>query len=124
MLPINADAKAVAIYEESLKAALHYLQPQRLQQFRSYLTLARIGQFSVSEDLTEIIQQDFVDMRRANVKSNADDLHGLLVLSRLLGIARGKQALDKEIWHLATEYESKRRQRLQSLPKSSAQLRN
>ncbi|KAL7742028.1 hypothetical protein ACLKA6_018280 [Drosophila palustris] len=124
VLPINADAKAVTIYEESLKAALHYLQPQRLQQFRSYLTLARIGQFSVSEDLTEMIQQDFVDMRKANVKSNADDLHGLLVLSRLLGIARGKQALDKETWHLATEYESKRRQRLQSLPKSSAQLRN
>lgn len=124
MLPINADAKAVEIYEESLKAALHYLQPQRLQQFRSYLTLAKTSDFSVSEDLTEMIQQDFVDMRKANVKSNADDLHGLLVLSRLLGIARGKQALDKETWHLATEYESKRRQRLQSLPKSSAQLRN
>lgn len=71
-----------------------------------------------------MIQQDFVDMRRANVKSNADDLHGLLVLSRLLGISRGKESLDKETWHLATEYESKRRQRLQALPKSSAQLRN
>ncbi|XP_034474192.1 mini-chromosome maintenance complex-binding protein [Drosophila innubila] len=124
VLPINADVKAVEIYEESLKAALHYLQPQRLQQFRSYLTLARTSPFSVSEDLTEMIQQDFVDMRKANVKSNANDLHGLLVLSRLLGIARGKQALDKETWHLATEYESKRRQRLQSLPKSSVQLRN
>ncbi|XP_060666075.1 mini-chromosome maintenance complex-binding protein [Drosophila nasuta] len=124
VLPINADAKAVDMSEESMKAALHYLQPQRLQQFRSYLTLARTSEFSVSEELTETIQQYFVDMRKANVKSNADDLHGLLVLSRLLGISRGKVALDKETWHLATEYESKRRQRLQSLPKSSAQLRN
>lgn len=124
VLPINADVKAIEIYEESLKAALHYLQPARLQQFRSYLTMARTAQFQVSEDLTEMIQQDFVDMRRANVKSNADDLHGLLVLSRLLGISRGKESLDKETWHLATEFESKRRQRLQALPKSSTQLRN
>ncbi|KAH8263240.1 hypothetical protein KR044_006435 [Drosophila immigrans] len=124
VLPINADAKAVEMCEESMKAALHYLQPQRLQQLRSYLTMARTSEFSVSEELTEMIQQYFVDMRKANVKSNADDLHGLLVLSRLLGIGRGKLALDKETWHLATEYESKRRQRLQSLPKSSTQLRN
>ncbi|KAH8377000.1 hypothetical protein KR093_002667, partial [Drosophila rubida] len=124
VLPINADAKAVELSEESMKAALHYLQPQRLQQFRSYLTSARTSEFSVNEELTEMIQQYFVDMRKANVKSNADDLHGLLVLSRLLGICRGKLALDKETWHLATEYESKRRQRLQALPKSGARLRD
>ncbi|KAH8238961.1 hypothetical protein KR038_010558 [Drosophila bunnanda] len=119
VVPINADAKSVELLDESLKAAHHYLQPARLQQFRKYLTTARISQFSVSEEHTEMIQQEFVDMRKANVKSNADDLHGLLVLSRLLGIARGKQALDKEIWQLATELEAKRRQRLQSLPKST-----
>ncbi|EDW64635.1 mini-chromosome maintenance complex-binding protein [Drosophila virilis] len=124
VLPINADGKAVELYEESLKAALHYLQPARLQQFRNYLTMSRITQFSVSEEHTEMIQQHFVDMRKANVKSNADDLHGLLVLSRLLGIARGNGALDKETWHLATEFESKRRQRLQALPKSSVPMRN
>ncbi|EDW77997.1 uncharacterized protein Dwil_GK24254 [Drosophila willistoni] len=124
-VPLNADSKAVELVEESLKAAHHYLsQNGRLQLFRKYLTLARISQFTVSEEHTEMIQQDFVDMRKANVKSNADDLHGLLVLSRLLGIARGKDSLDKETWQLATEFEAKRRQRLQSLPKSAAQLRN
>ncbi|XP_017041399.2 mini-chromosome maintenance complex-binding protein [Drosophila ficusphila] len=124
VVPINADAKAVDLVSESLKAAQHYLQPTRLEQFRKYLTSARISNFNVSEEHTEMIQQDFVDMRKANVKSNADDLHGLLVLSRLLGIARGKETLDKETWQLATEFESKRRQRLQSLPKSTAQVRN
>ncbi|KAH8305378.1 hypothetical protein KR018_000090 [Drosophila ironensis] len=124
VVPLNADAKAVELLDESLKAAHHYLQPARLRQFRKYLTAARISAFSVSDEHTEMIQQDFVDMRKANVKSNADDLHGLLVLSRLLGIARGKEALDKETWQLATEFESKRRQRLQSLPKSSLQTRN
>ncbi|EDW12556.1 mini-chromosome maintenance complex-binding protein [Drosophila mojavensis] len=124
VLPLKADEKSIQIWEESLKAALHYLQPGRLQQFRNYLTMSRIGQFSVSEEHTEMIQQEFVDMRKANVKSNADDLHCLLVLSRLLGIARGHVTLDKETWHLATEFESKRRQRLQALPKSSASMRN
>ncbi|XP_020810210.1 mini-chromosome maintenance complex-binding protein [Drosophila serrata] len=120
VVPINADAKAVELLDESLKAAHHFLQPARLQQFRKYLTTARISQFRVSEEHTEMIQQEFVDMRKANVKSSANDLHGLLVLSRLLGIARGKHELDKETWHLATELEAKRRQRLQSLPKSAA----
>ncbi|XP_017111390.1 mini-chromosome maintenance complex-binding protein [Drosophila elegans] len=124
VMPINADTKAVELIGESLKAAHHYLQPSRLQQFRKYLTTARISSFSVSEEHTEMIQQDFVDMRKANVKSNADDLHGLLVLSRLLGIARGKESLDNETWQLATEFEAKRRQRLQSLPKSAAQTRH
>ncbi|EDV59158.1 mini-chromosome maintenance complex-binding protein [Drosophila erecta] len=124
VLPINADAKAVELLDESLKAALHIMQPSRLQQFRKYLTTARTSSFSVSEEHTEMIQQDFVDMRKANAKINGDDLHGLLVLSRLLGIARGKDTLDKETWQLAREFEAKRRQRIQSLPKSSAQLRN
>ncbi|KAH8352160.1 hypothetical protein KR084_002388 [Drosophila pseudotakahashii] len=124
IMPINADAKAVELFTESLKAARHYLQPPRLQQFRKYLTTARISPFNVSEEHTEMIQQDFVDMRKANAKSNADDLHGLLVLSRLLGIARGKDTLDKETWQMATEFEAKRRQRLQSLPKSTALTRN
>ncbi|XP_016994128.2 mini-chromosome maintenance complex-binding protein [Drosophila takahashii] len=124
IMPINADAKAVELFAESLKAARHYLQAPRLQQFRKYLTTARISPFSVSEEHTEMIQQDFVDMRKANAKSNADDLHGLLVLSRLLGIARGKDTLDKETWQMATEFEAKRRQRLQSLPKSAALTRN
>ncbi|XP_016987537.1 mini-chromosome maintenance complex-binding protein [Drosophila rhopaloa] len=123
VMPINADTKAVELIGESLKAAHHYLQPARLLQFRKYLTTARISSFSVSEEHTEMIQQDFVDMRKANVKSNADDLHGLLVLSRLLGIARGRETLDKETWQLATEFEAKRRSRLQSLPKSAAQMR-
>ncbi|XP_037708457.1 mini-chromosome maintenance complex-binding protein [Drosophila subpulchrella] len=119
VMPINADAKAVELFEESLKAAHHYLQPARLHQFRKYLTTARISSFNVSEEHTEMIQQYFVDMRKANSKSNADDLHGLLVLSRLLGIAQGKDTLDKETWQLATEFEAKRRQRLQSLPKAA-----
>ncbi|KAH8409904.1 hypothetical protein KR009_000824 [Drosophila setifemur] len=124
VMPINADFKAVEMLDESLKAAHHYLQPARLQQFRKYLTQARLSPFSVSEEHTEMIQMDFVDMRKANAKSNAEDLHGLLVLSRLLGIARGKEALDKETWQLATEFEAKRRQRLQSLPKTSLQSRS
>ncbi|ALC38638.1 CG3430 [Drosophila busckii] len=118
VLPLNADSKAIEIHAESMQAAQHYLQPERLQQLRSYLTLARTASYNVSDALTEQIQQDFVQMRQANAKSNADDLHGLLVLSRLLGIARGQVELDKNTWDMAMKFEAQRRQRLQALPKS------
>ena len=78
----------------------------------------------MNADDTEMIQNDFVEMRKADSVTNVDDLHSLLVLSRLLAIARGKQILDKESWNLAKEMETKRRQRLKELPKSTLHSRS
>lgn len=77
----------------------------------------------MNPDDTEMIQNDFVEMRKADAVTNADDLHSLLVLSRLLAIARGKDILDKESWNMAKEMETKRRQRLSALPKSTLRPR-
>lgn len=77
----------------------------------------------MNPDDTDMIQNDFVEMRKADSVTNADDLHSLLVLSRLLAIARGKQILDKESWNLAKNMEMKRRQRVRDLPTSSLRLR-
>lgn len=109
---------------ETLKAANHYLsQNSRLEQFRRYLTNAKTSDFTMNPGDTEMIQNDFVEMRKTNSVTSADDLHSLLVLSRLLAIARGKNVLDKESWELAKEMESKRRQRLSELPKSKLKTR-
>lgn len=123
-MPLKTDAESVQLITETLKAANHYLsQNSRLEQFRRYLTQARTSVFSMNPDDTEMIQNDFVEMRKANSVTNADDLHSLLVLSRLLAIARGKKVLDKESWELAKDMEAKRRQRIADLPKSSLRLR-
>lgn len=66
-----------------------------------------------------MIQNDFVEMRKADSVTNADNLHSLLVLSRLLAIGKGKQILDEESWKMAKDMEAKRRDRLNNLPKST-----
>ncbi|TMW47732.1 hypothetical protein DOY81_007188 [Sarcophaga bullata] len=124
-LPLKTDNDSVRLITETLKAAHHYInQNDRLDQFRRFLTLAKISNFFMNADDTEMIQNDFVEMRKADSVTNADDLHSLLVLSRLLAIARGKQILDKESWNLAKDMETKRRQRLKELPKSTLHSRS
>ncbi|XP_023291603.2 mini-chromosome maintenance complex-binding protein [Lucilia cuprina] len=123
-LPLKTNTESIQLITETLKAAHHYLnQNSRLDQFRRFLTLAKTSQFSMNPDDTEMIQNDFVEMRKADSVTNADDLHSLLVLSRLLAIAQGKEILDKESWNMAKEMETKRRQRLSELPKSTLRSR-
>ncbi|KAM7357895.1 mini-chromosome maintenance complex-binding protein [Cochliomyia hominivorax] len=123
-LPLKTDSESIQLITETLKAAHHYLQQNsRLDQFRRFLTMAKTASFAMNPEDTEMIQNDFVEMRKADSVTNADDLHSLLVLSRLLAIARGKEVLDKESWNMAKEMETKRRQRLSALPKSSLRSR-
>ncbi|XP_065361281.1 mini-chromosome maintenance complex-binding protein [Calliphora vicina] len=123
-LPLKTDPESIQLISETLKAAHHYLnQNSRLDQFRRFLTLAKTSSFTMNPDDTEMIQNDFVEMRKADSVTNADDLHSLLVLSRLLAIAHGKDILDKESWNMAKEMETKRRQRINDLPKSSLRAR-
>lgn len=58
-----------------------------------------------------MIQNDFVVMRRDH-KATAEDLHTLLVLSRLLGLCSGYRALCAEMWTKAKVLESERRRRI------------
>ncbi|XP_013110369.2 mini-chromosome maintenance complex-binding protein [Stomoxys calcitrans] len=123
-LPLKTDTESRDLIKETLKAANHYLsQNSRLEQFRRYLTKAKTSAFALNPDDTEMIQNDFVEMRKSDSVTSADDLHSLLVLSRLLAIARGKEVLDKESWELAKEMEVKRRHRLAALPKSNMRTR-
>lgn len=63
-----------------------------------------------------MIQNDFVEMRR-NFNATADDLHSLLILSRMMGILQGKQVLDTNIWNEAKRMEEERRRRVELLAK-------
>lgn len=51
-------------------------------------------------------------MRRDH-KATAEDLHTLLVLSRLLGLCSGGRLLCAEMWTKAKELEAERRRRLE-----------
>nr|XP_014090361.1 mini-chromosome maintenance complex-binding protein isoform X1 [Bactrocera oleae] len=110
-VPIEYDDQSVAVIEESLKAARHYLNPTRLNQFRRFLTMAKLTEFNVNPAESEMIQNDFVEMRKNKSIRDAEELHHLLVFTRLLAIARGKNMLDKDAWEQAKQMESIRQQR-------------
>lgn len=61
-----------------------------------------------------MIQTDFVEMRRIDNKVGAEDLHSLLVLSRLLGLCNGRSGLDADMWHRAKSLEKQRMRRITS----------
>ncbi|XP_067644667.1 mini-chromosome maintenance complex-binding protein [Eurosta solidaginis] len=115
-VPIECDEQSIAVIAESLNAARHYLNPARLNQFRRFLTLAKLVEFTVDEAQSEMVQNDFVEMRKTKAIRDAEELHHLLVLARLLSIARGKNVLIKDAWELAKQMESTRQKRFESLP--------
>ncbi|XP_011183671.1 mini-chromosome maintenance complex-binding protein [Zeugodacus cucurbitae] len=110
-LPIEYDDQSVEVIEESLKAARHYLNPTRLNQFRRFLTMAKLTEFNVNPAESEMIQNDFVEMRKNKSIRDAEELHHLLVLTRFFAVARGKNVLDKDTWELAKQMESIRQKR-------------
>ncbi|XP_053957086.1 mini-chromosome maintenance complex-binding protein [Anastrepha ludens] len=114
-VPIEYDEQSLDVIEESLKAARHYLNPTRLHQFRCFLTTAKLAEFSVKEAESEMIQNDFVEMRKNKSIRDAEELHHLLVLARLLAVAQGKNVLDKDAWERAKQMESNRQKRISAL---------
>lgn len=117
-VPLNFDKDNIDLTAETLKAVRHYAQP-KLNAIRCYLTKAKLFEFGMDPTESEMIQTDFVEMRKANSNVGPDDLHRLLVLSRLLAIANGKSKLDKDSWIKAKQMETMRTNRISSLAKST-----
>lgn len=76
----------------------------------------RLKEFDMNPEHMDQIQTDFVEMRRS-FNATADDLHIMMVLSRLLGIIQGKKMLDADSWNQAKVMETERRQRINAISK-------
>ncbi|KAG8435804.1 hypothetical protein GDO86_013663 [Hymenochirus boettgeri] len=88
--------------------------PSLLNKFRVYIGLLRLLDYSISEEITKAVEDDFVDMRKNDPQSiTADDLHRLLVVARLLSLSAGQKTLSRERWQRAKELELQRNNRLQ-----------
>lgn len=114
-VPLIPDVDTIALIDETLKAGKHFSQP-KLSEMRRFLTLQRIREFDMKTFDPEIIQNDFLRMRK-EVDASAEDLHSLLVLARLLGLSRGKVSLDSESWEHAKELEQERKRRVEMFAK-------
>ena len=106
------DPDSVKLIKETIAAGMHFLKP-KLNSVRKYLTQCRQRNFEINEQESKIIENDFVSMREQFNYFQVENLHSLLVLSRLVGMMQGKSTLDKETWIKAKELEIKRMERVE-----------
>lgn len=112
-IPLKPDTDTIAHINETFIAVKQFLKP-RLNVIRRFLTEMRLKEFDMNPAHMEQIQTDFIEMRRA-FNATADDLHIMMVLSRLLGIIQGRKMLDAESWNQAKAMETERRQRINEI---------
>lgn len=113
-IPLKPDTDTIAHINETFTAVKQFLKP-RLNVIRRFLTEMRLKEFDMNPEHMQQIQTDFIEMRRS-FNATADDLHIMLVLSRLLGIIQGRKMLDAESWEQAKAMETERRQRVNAIP--------
>lgn len=86
---------------------------EMLNKFRMYLTLIKGIEYSVNEDVQKIIEDDFVQERKANpTKVTGETLHRLLVTARLNSLTHGHTTLTPAIWAATKALETDRVGRL------------
>ncbi|KAG4068450.1 hypothetical protein HA402_004790 [Bradysia odoriphaga] len=116
-LPLVPQQESIDLINETFEAAKFFLLP-KLDSIRRYLTILRIVKFNMNPDELTIIENDFVEMRREH-GATPDDLHALIVLSRLIALCRGKTSLTGDLWQHAKSLEAERRKRIASIPTRS-----
>lgn len=101
--------------EESLSSIhMHPQASSQLNKFRIYLSMARLLDYSISDEVTKSVEDDFVDMRKDDPQSiSAEDLHRMLVVARLLSLSLGQTSLSRDSWLRAKHIEMLRRSRIE-----------
>ncbi|XP_051504614.1 mini-chromosome maintenance complex-binding protein-like isoform X1 [Myxocyprinus asiaticus] len=100
--------------EEYLSAVQVAQIPPQLNKYRIYLSVARALNYTISDEITKAVEEDFVDMRKDDPQSmSAEDLHRLLVVARLLSLSHGQNTLSRDGWMKAKQLEALRISRTQ-----------
>ncbi|KFV62861.1 Mini-chromosome maintenance complex-binding protein, partial [Dryobates pubescens] len=100
--------------EEYMNSLLTAVLPSVLNKFRIYLSLLKLLDYSISEEVTKAVEEDFVEMRKSDPESiTADDLHRTLLVARFLSLSAGQTTLSRERWLRAKQLEALRKARLQ-----------
>uniref|UniRef100_UPI0037E796D3 mini-chromosome maintenance complex-binding protein n=1 Tax=Semicossyphus pulcher TaxID=241346 RepID=UPI0037E796D3 len=99
-------------YISSIHMPLHV--SSQLNKFRIYLSVARLLDYSISDDVSKSVEDDFVDMRKDDPQSiSAEDLHRMLVVARLLSLSLGQTSLSRDSWQRVKHIEMLRRSRME-----------
>lgn len=113
---IHLQPQVAPSHMEEYLSGVH-VHPQtstQLNRFRVYLGVARLLDYSISDEVTKAVEDDFVDMRKDDPQSiSADDLHRMLVVARLLSLSLGQTSLSRDSWLRAKHLEMMRRSRME-----------
>ncbi|XP_007252308.2 mini-chromosome maintenance complex-binding protein isoform X1 [Astyanax mexicanus] len=100
--------------EEYLKTIQLAQVSSQLNKYRIYLSVARSLDYSISDQMTKEVEEDFVEMRKDDPQSvSAEDLHRMLIVARLLSLSYGQTSLSRENWMKAKQMELVRISRTQ-----------
>ncbi|XP_065071215.1 mini-chromosome maintenance complex-binding protein-like [Rhopilema esculentum] len=89
------------------------IDPDMLRKIRIYLEITRHMDFDLSNEMQEVIKDDYVGLREADHnKMNPEAFHLLLVMARLVALSFGKGELTRELWTKTKEIEIQRHARL------------
>uniref|UniRef100_A0A671PJ13 Mini-chromosome maintenance complex-binding protein n=1 Tax=Sinocyclocheilus anshuiensis TaxID=1608454 RepID=A0A671PJ13_9TELE len=100
--------------EEYLSAVQVAQVPSQFNKYRIYLSVARALNYTISDEITTAVEDDFVEMRKDDPQSmSAEDLHRLLVVARLLSLSHGQNTLSRDGWMKAKQLEALRISRTQ-----------
>ncbi|XP_040905500.1 mini-chromosome maintenance complex-binding protein [Toxotes jaculatrix] len=113
---IHLQSLVAPSHMEEYLSSIH-MHPQtssQLNKLRIYLSAARLLDYSISDEVTKSVEDDFVDMRKDDPQSmSAEDLHRMLVVARLLSLSLGQTSLSRDSWLRAKHIEALRRSRME-----------
>ncbi|GAA5833275.1 hypothetical protein JCM11251_005191 [Rhodosporidiobolus azoricus] len=93
---------------------------EKLDAFRSFISNAKHSSFSIPEDMSSVIQADFVERRQASQGGEGmsqDDLLFRMTAARLMALSHGETSLNKEAWLRTAELDDRRKERMPVVPK-------
>lgn len=109
---VHLQAQVALTQVEGYLSGLPQMTSAQINRFRTYLSVARLLDYNISDQMTKAVEDDFVDMRKDDPQSvSAEDLHRLLVVARLLCLSVGETALSRDSWFKAKLLETERRSR-------------
>ncbi|KAK4292798.1 hypothetical protein Pmani_034464 [Petrolisthes manimaculis] len=88
------------------------LTPETLTDIRTYITTIRLHEYSISQAMQKMVQDEFVESRKTDEGISADDLHRFLVLAKYVAVSCGELTLNADVWRSAKILEQTRKARL------------
>ncbi|KAG7512587.1 hypothetical protein JOB18_033777 [Solea senegalensis] len=113
---VHVQSHVAPPHMEEYLSSIHMHSPtsSQLNKLRIYLCVARLLDYSISDEVTKSVEDDFVDMRKDDPQSiSAEDLHKMLVVARLLSLSLGQTSLSRDTWLKAKHIEAQRRSRME-----------